>query len=106
MAQERLLDRREFLGGGLAAGVALAARPAAGAAGELPPHRRPGRTFEETGGYGERSKFVDDARLKQSDGTNLYGGGYTPLERGHGIVTPSGLHYEVFHNGCPDIDPQ
>ncbi|RQO79193.1 sulfite dehydrogenase [Acidovorax sp. FJL06] len=29
----------------------------------------------------------------------------TPLQRQRGIITPSGLHFAVHHNGLPDIDP-
>jgi sulfane dehydrogenase subunit SoxC len=29
----------------------------------------------------------------------------TPLEASLGVVTPSGLHYERYHNGVPAIDP-
>ncbi len=29
----------------------------------------------------------------------------TPLASGHGIVTPSGLHFERHHAGIPTIDP-
>ncbi|OGB25311.1 MAG: sulfite dehydrogenase [Burkholderiales bacterium RIFCSPLOWO2_02_FULL_57_36] len=31
---------------------------------------------------------------------------HTPIETQRGIVTPSGLHFSVHHNGIPDIDPQ
>jgi sulfane dehydrogenase subunit SoxC len=30
----------------------------------------------------------------------------TPLEHGHGIITPSGLHFERHHGGIPTIDPK
>ncbi|MEM7469479.1 MAG: sulfite dehydrogenase [Pseudomonadota bacterium] len=102
---KQLVDttRRYLLRNGIAMGAALSAGSAAGAT--LPPSRKPGRTFAETGGYGSRSLHDDAMRVKQTDGTNLYGGGYTPLDRGFGMITPSGLHYEVFHNGCPEIHP-
>lgn len=31
---------------------------------------------------------------------------HTPIEHQRGIITPSGLHFAVHHNGIPDIDPQ
>ena len=97
------LVRRSLITGSAAAGAGLLT--AAANADTVAPHKQPGRTLTDMGDYGSRSPYVDDARLARADGTNLYGAGYTPLERGHGIVTPSGLHYEVFHNGCPDIHP-
>lgn len=33
------------------------------------------------------------------------GSSRTPLHRLNGIITPSGLHFERYHNGVPDIDP-
>ena len=30
----------------------------------------------------------------------------TPLASQPGVITPSGLHFAVHHNGIPDIDPQ
>ena len=106
MSHPKQIDavRRRLVRNGLAAGVALSTGSAG--ATTLAPSRKPGRTFNETGGYGSRSPHDNAARIKQTDGTNLYGGGYTPLDRGYGMVTPSGLHYEVFHNGCPEINPE
>ncbi len=95
-------SRRRFLRGALATGAALWG---AGAHGAVPdPRRRPGRTFEQTGGYGQRATFVDTAR-RALTANGLTGGSLTPLAASHGIVTPAGLHYEVHHNGCPEIDP-
>ncbi|MDW8398404.1 MAG: sulfite dehydrogenase [Acetobacteraceae bacterium] len=31
---------------------------------------------------------------------------FTPLAEMHGIITPSGLHFERHHGGVPDIDPE
>lgn len=31
---------------------------------------------------------------------------HTPIDHQRGIITPSGLHFAVHHNGIPDIDPQ
>jgi sulfane dehydrogenase subunit SoxC len=31
---------------------------------------------------------------------------HTPIETQRGIITPSGLHFSVHHNGIPEIDPQ
>jgi sulfane dehydrogenase subunit SoxC len=30
---------------------------------------------------------------------------FTPLADMHGIITPSGLHFERHHGGVPDIEP-
>ena len=102
MDREIDLQRRRLMRGGLVAGAAFLT---GGASAALDPSRRPGRTFEQTRGYGSPSTFVADTRLKAKGGTGLVGGSYSPLQKGYGMVTPSGLHFEVFHNGCPDIDP-
>lgn len=31
---------------------------------------------------------------------------HTPIQTQRGIITPSGLHFAVHHNGIPEIDPQ
>ncbi len=95
-------SRRRFLKASIAGGATLLGGLAEGST--LDPSRRPGRSFAETGGYGQRSAFVKDTRLKLT-ANGLLGGGLTPLAEGFGVVTPSGLHYEVHHNGVPEIDP-
>ncbi len=68
------------------------------------PTQQPGLSFDQTGGYGQRSQFVTETRQPMTkDG--LHGASFTPLQHGRGIITPSGLHYEVHHGGVPVIDP-
>ena len=68
------------------------------------PTQQPGLTFDQTGGYGQRSQFVTETRQPMTkDG--LHGASFTPLQHSRGIITPSGLHYEVHHGGAPVIDP-
>ncbi len=97
-------NRRRFLQAGFASGAAWWATASATSADALDPSRAPGRTFSETGGYGVRSQFVDESRFELTR-NGLTGGSLTPLASGYGIVTPAGLHFEVYHNGCPTIDP-
>jgi len=109
------VTRRRFLSGvGMAAaagGVAtLSARPAAAKAPpgavEYPvqadPTREQGRMMGTDGGYGSRSQFETEVRVWQPTRT----ASYTPMQKGQGIVTPSGLHYERHHGGIPNIDPR
>ena len=105
MKHDRIADpaRRRLLRTGLAAGAGLLTSGAT-RGDPADPSRVPGRTLEETGGYGTRSRHVTETRLKGTR-NNLTGGSTTPLAEGFGIVTPSGLHYEVHRNGVPDIDP-
>jgi len=96
------LDRRGVLRAGL---IGTGSMLGLARSGRSDPAKQSGRSFAETGGYGSPSKFERTMRIKGSGGTGLVGGSLTPLEKGFGIVTPSGLHYEVHHNGCPDIEP-
>ena len=57
-------SRRRFLKASIAGGATLLGGLAEGST--LDPSRRPGRSFAETGGYGQRSAFVKDTRLKLS----------------------------------------
>jgi sulfane dehydrogenase subunit SoxC len=101
------LGRRRFLKRGVALGAALAAgagRPAGG-------QPAPDEPWKVLGGpirpYGERSRFEGATRQKYgglTDEANV--GNWTPLHDLHGIITPSSLHYEVHHQGVPDIDPR
>lgn len=54
---------------------------------------------EPSSPYGHRSSFEQAKRLVKTNRSR------TPLERLHGIVTPSALHFERHHNGVPIIDP-
>lgn len=57
--------------------------------------------------YGERSPF-EQSVVRFLPKTNTPASSYsrTPLQDLFGIITPSGLHYEVHHSGVPEIDPQ
>jgi sulfane dehydrogenase subunit SoxC len=97
--------RRHFMKAGMATSAALLANSALAEDTVLIPSRGPGRVIMETGYYGVPSEFATAARMKGGGGTGLLGGSLTPLQDTHGMVTPSGLHFEVHHSGVPDIDP-
>jgi sulfane dehydrogenase subunit SoxC len=56
-------------------------------------------------GYGSRSQFETEVRWRYPTKTTESSWSMTPLEKGLGIITPSGLHYERHHGGIPTIDP-
>ncbi len=69
--------------------------------------KNPGGEFA---GYGAPSKYEADVQRGPPIERNpLYAAGTragrTPLQALEGIITPSGLHFEITHNGIPDIDP-
>jgi sulfane dehydrogenase subunit SoxC len=74
---------------------------------EAPPDasRVPGTAIFEDGGYGSRSQFETEVRALFPNPTPLSSWTTTPLEKGMGIITPSGLHFERHHGGIPTIDP-
>jgi len=109
------LTRRGLLAGGASLGGALLGAGAAGA--EAPPgaaqhpvpdapERVQGRPVLDSGGYGARSQFESEVRWRYPTATALASWSMTPLASGHGIVTPSGLHFERHHAGIPTIDPR
>src|SRR5579862_1990866 len=55
---------------------------------------------------GERSPFEKSARFIPESITPASNYSKTPLQDLFGIITPSGLHYEVHHSGVPEIDPR
>jgi sulfane dehydrogenase subunit SoxC len=55
--------------------------------------------------YGERSRFEQSVRFLPNTNTPASSYSRTPLQDLFGIITPSGLHYEVHHSGVPEIDP-
>jgi len=102
-------ERRRLLEAALSLGASwLAFRPsasqAAPSAAPEDPARSTGRTLAQTGGYGRRSSFATEVRRK-STRNGLFGASFTPLRASQGILTPSGLHYEVHRAGVPSIDP-
>lgn len=103
-----LMHRRAFLaGGGALAGVVGAAAAAQAEPLKVPvwattPGARPPR-------YTQPSPFEDEVTRVLSPQNPLYmpgsASGRTPLQFLEGMVTPNGLHFEVTHNGVPEIDP-
>lgn len=111
-------SRRSFLAsatavaGGTAAGL-LSAGATAGAppgAADYPvpedPTKVQGRATNDDGGYGTRSQFETEVRTRFPTATKESSWTMTPLESSHGIMTPSGLHFERHHGGIPNIKPE
>lgn len=97
------LARRDFLGGlALGAGglVAQAAEPLAA--------RMPD-SMKTLGGadlpYGQPSHHEQRVQRQLSSAAG-FAVWRTPLQTQRGIITPSGLHFAVHHNGLPDIAPE
>ncbi len=107
------LSRRGLLTAGVAlAGGALASKANAEApAGAFEYHvqddptKEQGRIILEDGGYGSRSQFENEVRWRYPTASLDSSWSMTPLSEGHGIITPSGLHFERHHGGIPTIDP-
>jgi sulfane dehydrogenase subunit SoxC len=109
--------RRGFLAGVVGAGAAaLAASTASTARADAPPGaiefpvpedptKVQGRLTNDDGGYGSRSQFETAVRWRYPTATLESSWTMTPLEDSHGIITPSGLHFERHHGGIPTIDP-
>lgn len=109
-----LLDRRLFLGRGLALGGAAllggsgawAQAPEAGVPMEHAPPwmRQPGGGFSN---YGQPSPHESGVVRWISANARAPGNGvaWAPLHQLAGTLTPSGLHFERHHNGVPAIDP-
>jgi sulfane dehydrogenase subunit SoxC len=55
--------------------------------------------------YGERAAAEQSARFFVPSATPGTGASRTPLQDAHGILTPSGLHFERHHSGVPSLDP-
>ncbi|HEX6144767.1 MAG TPA: sulfite dehydrogenase [Geminicoccaceae bacterium] len=110
-------SRRQVLRGTVAmAGATTAGLLGRGAAADAPPGavaydvpedptKVQGRLTGEDGGYGTRSQFEDEVRWRFPTATQESSWTMTPLAEGHGIITPSGLHFERHHGGIPTIDP-
>lgn len=106
------LTRRSLIAGSgaavLAAGAAQADAPPGAVEYEvLPdPTKSQGRLILDDGGYGSRSQFENEVRWRYPTASIDSSWSMTPLASGHGIITPSGLHFERHHAGIPAIDPQ
>jgi sulfane dehydrogenase subunit SoxC len=110
------IDRRAFLGRGVAlAGAALSGAAGNAVAAATPSPAVPGAAPWQTipgapaGAYGQPSGFEKGVgrHIIRSYGDIAPGTGsvFTPLESLQGTITPSGLHFVRNHNGTPDIDP-
>ena len=111
------LTRRGLLSGGaVVSGMMLASAGAARAADaaappgavaypvQPDPTKEQGRTILDDGGYGSRSQFENEVRWRYPTDSLDSSWSMTPLASGHGIITPSGLHFERHHGGIPAID--
>ncbi len=111
-------NRRDFLfaagSGAGAAAAALLAGPAAAQqapAGakhfDVPPDptKEQGRAVAADGGYGSRSQFETEVRMRFPTANENTSWSFTPLDKSLGNLTPSGLHFERHHGGIPTIDP-
>lgn len=110
VANNGLLDRREFLRNGLlfSAFVVTPDIVQADASEDLGSRptwmKQPGKLFSEYGVVSEHeSKVVRAAGSNAAVPGN--GAAWSPLHQLEGMITPSGLHYERHHNGVPNIDP-
>jgi len=119
VAKGGLLDRRSFLLSGLAFSSAVSVSTLADTnsvnnnkhskkiSGPLPNWMKvPGVNDTD---YGLPSKYESHIKRLQTETTpetSLFSIWHTPIENQRGIITPSGLHFSVNHNGIPDIDPE
>jgi sulfane dehydrogenase subunit SoxC len=111
-------SRRRFLRGALAAGgVALAAggspaRAADNADGsaalDVPAWSKTLGKPVAWAPYGSPSAYEGNVIRRQSPGlthTPQSSVSFTPLQNLFGIITPSGVHFERYHAGMPEVDP-
>ncbi|MCA0199504.1 MAG: sulfite dehydrogenase [Proteobacteria bacterium] len=107
VAGNGLLHRRMFLRGGAVAGVLGAASLAQAEPLAVPEWvTKPGKRPQP---YTQPSPFEQGVQRMLPDQNPLYepgsASGRTPHQFLEGMVTPNGLHFEVTHNGVPEIDP-
>lgn len=102
---------RAVAGAGAAAGLPAGAGLAAGKPDNQPPNLPewsrslgPG-VIEEP--YGSRSRHETAVRryVPWLTPDRVSSVSFTPLADMHGIITPSGLHFERHHGGVPEVDP-
>jgi sulfane dehydrogenase subunit SoxC len=111
-------NRRNFLfAAGSTAGAAAAALVAGSAAAQqapagakhfdvpADPTKEQGRPVAADGGYGTRSQFETEVRVRFPTANENTSWSFTPLDKTLGNLTPSGLHFERHHGGIPTIDP-
>lgn len=107
VAGNGLLHRRMFLRGGAVAGVLGAAGLAQAEPLAVPEWTtKPGKRPQP---YTQPSPFEQGVQRTLPDQNPLYepgsASGRTPHQFLEGMVTPNGLHFEVTHNGVPEVDP-
>ena len=114
MFPRRQASRRRFLfAAGSVAGVAtstasLAQKAPPGAVYyDVPadPTKELGRAVAADGGYGSRSQFETEVRVRFPTPNEYTSWSFTPLDKMVGNLTASGLHFERHHGGIPTIDP-
>jgi sulfane dehydrogenase subunit SoxC len=64
-----------------------------------------GRAVAADGGYGSRSQFETEVRVRFPTPNEYTSWSFTPLDKMAGNLTASGLHFERHHGGIPTIDP-
>jgi sulfane dehydrogenase subunit SoxC len=69
------------------------------------PTKEQGRAVGADGGYGSRSQFETEVRVRFPTPNENTSWSFTPLEKMVGNLTASGLHFERHHGGIPTIDP-
>jgi sulfane dehydrogenase subunit SoxC len=106
------INRRKFLFGGatLASVAVTSALPFKSQAEtlslDIPQYMRtPGTKSAE---YGAPSKYEVNVKRKMESfyQSSIFTGGLTPLDKLNGVITPSGLHFSVHHNGIPEISSE
>jgi len=106
-------DRRTFL---FAAGSLAVAAPALAQTAKTPPGaiqfpvpddptKEQGRPVAADDGYGSRSQFETEVRVRFPTANENTSWSFTPLDKMLGNTTASGLHFERHHGGIPTIDP-
>jgi sulfane dehydrogenase subunit SoxC len=69
------------------------------------PTKELGRAVAADGGYGSRSQFETEVRMRFPTANEYTSWSFTPLDKMVGNLTASGLHFERHHGGIPTIDP-
>ena len=104
-------QRRNFLRRGVAASALAAGGSAVAQATNpslVPAWTRSLGAPVVTTGYGMPSKYEANVQRRQSPGLTPQpqaSVSFTPLQNLFGIITPSGVHFELHHSGMPEVDP-
>jgi len=109
-----LLDRRTFLLSGLALSTSCSlsafakSGPTPKTIGTSFPGwmKTPGDSDTHYGQPSAHEHAIQRQLANAAPEAALFSVWHTPIENQRGIITPSGLHFGVHHNGLPDIDPQ